>query len=290
MQSKPDFLLEEERCGFTVSAEMKKVWAVQLDLLDRFQEVCHRHGLRYFASGGTLLGAIRHKGYIPWDDDIDIMMMREDYEKLLAIADAEFTAPYFFQTAWNDKNYSRGHAQLRNSNTTAILLSEKERFPFNQGVFIDIFPTDAVPDDKATLLAQRKKIKFYEKLLKVTVRYPANPKKNFIKNVIHTVASFIPYRWIYKQMEKACTRYNGQGMKRAGLISFLADDERLIFPVKAFDRIETVPFEYTTIDIPADYDTLLTHQYGDYMTMKRENSYHGGIFFDTERSYLDYLR
>ena len=141
MQLDNEFFKEEERCGFTVSADMKKVWAAQLDLLERFQEVCHRHGLRFFASGGTLLGAIRHKGYIPWDEDIDIMMMREDYEKLLAIAPQEFTAPYFFQTAWNDKQYSRGHAQLRNSNTTAVLADEADRhYPFNQGIFIDIFP------------------------------------------------------------------------------------------------------------------------------------------------------
>lgn len=290
MQLDNDFLKEEQRCGFTVSAEMKKVWAVQLELLELFQDVCRRHGLRYFASGGTLLGAIRHKGYIPWDDDIDIMMMREDYDKLLAVAPQEFSAPYFFQTVWNDEKYSRGHAQLRNSNTTAILTEEKGRFPFNQGVFIDIFPTDAVPDNEEERAKQRADIRLWEKLLNVTVRYPANAYKSLPKSILHAIASLIPYRFFIRQKEKACTRYNGQGMKRVGLISFLADDERLIFPAEAFDNVLTVPFEGITIDIPADYDTLLSHQYGDYMTMKKENSYHGGIIFDTERSYLDYLR
>ncbi len=241
MQLDNDFLKEEERCGFTVSAEMKKVWAVQLDLLERFQEVCRRHELRYFASGGTLLGAIRHKGYIPWDDDIDIMMMREDYEKLLAIAPQEFTAPYFFQTVWNDKQYSRGHAQLRNSNTTAILADEKGYYPFNHGVFIDIFPTDAVPDDESARQKQQKAIRLWETLLNVTVRYSANKFKNLPKSILHAVASLIPYRVFIRQKEKACTAYNGQGMKRVCLISFLADDDRLIFPAEAFERIETVP-------------------------------------------------
>ena len=283
------FLQEEERCGFTVTADMKKVWAVQLDLLEHFQEVCRRHGLRYFAAGGTLLGAVRHKGYIPWDDDIDVVMLREDYNKLLAVADDEFAAPYFFQTAWNDKSYSRGHAQLRNSNTTAILLSEKGLFSFNQGIFIDIFPVDAVPDDPRERAAHRRRIKFWEGLLKLTVRYPANPHKTAAKTLLHTVASLIPYRLIYRQFENACTRYNGRGMQRVGTISFLADEERILFPVTAYDNVQPVPFEHLSIDIPADYDTLLSHQYGDYRTMKQENSYHGGILFDAERCYLDYL-
>ena len=147
-----------------------------------------------------------------------------------------------------------------------------------------------MPDDEQERLKQCRRIKFWEKLLKVTVRYPANPHKTPVKNLLHAIASIIPYRWIYAQMEKACTRYNGQGMKRVGLISFLPDDDRLIFPADAFAEIQSVPFEFISIDIPSDYDTLLAHQYGDYMTMKKENSYHGGVIFDTERSYMDYLR
>lgn len=285
-----EFLREEERCGFTVSAQMKKVWAVQLDLLEKFEDVCRRHGLRYFASGGTLLGAIRHKGYIPWDDDIDVMMMRDDYDKLLAVADEEFAAPYFFQTPYNDDKYSRGHAQLRNSNTTAVLASEQGCYPFNQGVFIDVFPADAIPDDEKARAAQCRRILFCEKLLNLTVRYPSNRNKSALKSLLHILASPIPYRWICKQKDKACARYNGQGMTHVGMISFLPQEERLYFPTDAFAEVQTVPFEYTTIDIPAGYDVLLSHQYGDYLTMKQENSYHGGIIFDTERSYLDYLR
>lgn len=290
MELTNEFYQEEERCGFTVSAEMKKVWAVELDLLEQFQRVCKEHGLRYFASGGTLIGAIRHKGFIPWDDDIDLMMLREDYEKLLAIAPGAFEAPYFFQTVDTDKRYSRGHAQLRHSNTTALLQNEGKNFPFNQGIFIDIFPADEAADDPDKLKKQRRTIRLYERLLDAGVRYPANPRKNFLKNGVHAIASLLPYRWVYRQKEKAARQYNGTGQSRVGLLTFMPDDDRLLFPKAGFDEVLTVPFESGEIDIPAGYDEILRVQYGDYMVMKKENSYHGTITFDTERSYLDYLK
>ena len=99
------------------------------------------------------------------------------------MAAEELPAPYFLQTAYNDVNYSRGHAQLRNSNTTAILTEEKGHYPFNQGVFIDIFPPDAVPDDEEEQQKQQQAICLWEKLLNVTVRYPANKFKSLPKSV-----------------------------------------------------------------------------------------------------------
>ncbi|MBQ8683111.1 MAG: LicD family protein [Clostridia bacterium] len=290
MELPNEFFLEEERCGYTVPASMKKVWAVQLDLLEQFRQVCDRHGLRWFVSAGTILGAVRHKGYIPWDDDIDIQMMREDYDKLLEIAPSEFGEPYFFQTAYNDKQFSRGHAQLRNSTTTAILESEKGKFSFNQGIFIDIFPMDAVPDDPAQQAAQRKRVKFWMKLLAATVCYPGSIKKNAVKTLIHILLKPLPYRWVYRQMEKACTAYNGKGMKRVALISFDVDNDRMVWPVHTMDDVLTVPFENTQVPIPAGYDEIMTIQYGDYMTMRKENTYHGGVLFDAERCYKDYLK
>ena len=127
----PDsFYEEEERCGYVVSAHMKKVWAVELDLLYQLQQVCEKYGIQYYGSGGTILGAERHKGMIPWDDDIDIMMLRDQYDLLCSHAD-EFEEPYFFQTFDTDEGYFRGHAQLRNSNTTGVLVDEaKKNVPY----------------------------------------------------------------------------------------------------------------------------------------------------------------
>ena len=138
MNLQKDFLKEEIRCGHTVSTHVKKVWACELNLLQEFAKVCDKHGLHFWIDSGTLLGAIRHKGFIPWDDDIDVVMFREDYDKLVAIAHSEFKDPYLFQTAYTEKQFVRGHAQLRDTRTTAIIPEEVYK-DFNQGIFIDIF-------------------------------------------------------------------------------------------------------------------------------------------------------
>lgn len=92
---KGDFFTEEYKCGFKVDVLRKKVWAIEIDLLLEFDRVCKMHGLRYFLAFGSLLGAIRHQGFIPWDDDMDVVMPRDDYQKLWMYAD-DFKEPYFF--------------------------------------------------------------------------------------------------------------------------------------------------------------------------------------------------
>ena len=87
------FFLPEDRDGYVVSSEMKRVWAVELDLLNEFSKVCAKHGLKWFVHAGTLLGAVRHHGFIPWDDDIDVLLPREDYEHLCELGPSSFSLP-----------------------------------------------------------------------------------------------------------------------------------------------------------------------------------------------------
>lgn len=132
-----------------------------MDLLLEFDRVCKKNGIKYMIDGGTLIGAVRHGGFIPWDDDIDVIMLREEYEKLNNIASREFSAPYFWQTYASDSDHGRGVARLRNSSTTYMLRSEmngkKSQFRHNQGVLLDVFICDNIPDraDERSLFVKR---------------------------------------------------------------------------------------------------------------------------------------
>ena len=139
-------LESETRKGYLISAKMKKVWAVEMELLKKLLEVCEKYHLRIWAEGGTLLGTIRHHGYIPWDDDIDMAMLREDYDKLQAIAKEEFKTPYFFQSGYTDL-FPNGLSRIRKDGTAAIMDQAINR-NYHQGIFIDIFPLDVMPDDE----------------------------------------------------------------------------------------------------------------------------------------------
>ena len=135
-----EFIKPEEKCGYLVTAERKKLFSVLLDMLYQFDRVCQKHGLVYFIMYGTLLGAVRHKGFIPWDDDMDVVMPREDYEKFMRLKD-EFKEPLFFQTPYTDPGYFYTPIRIRNSNTTAIV--EKFKYAgFNHGIWFSVFPLD----------------------------------------------------------------------------------------------------------------------------------------------------
>jgi lipopolysaccharide cholinephosphotransferase len=295
-----EFFREEVICGYTVSRKMKEVWAVELDLLTQVDNVCSKYGIKYFASGGTLLGAIRHQGFIPWDDDIDLAMTRSEYDRLCDIASKEFTYPYFFQTEYTDHGSLRGHAQVRNSLTTGILKGElKSGKKINQGIFIDIFPLDGVSDNQHEYVMSINKIQklkanylFYNKLA-----YPGILNLKSLKSVVKNVLSFFMKEYskkhissLYFDFEKECSRFNCENTKFLSMLSFRADDKRLYIEKVSTNKIKRVKFEFISLPILEDYDTLLKRQYGDYMVMKHDQSYHGGIIFDTDKPYTEYLK
>ena len=166
MNVSKSFLQDEIRNDHLVTTEVKKLWAVELDILETFSAVCKKYNLRYYAAGGTLLGAVRHKGYIPWDDDIDVQMPEEDYYKLCELAEDEFSPPYFFQS-WQSEQDARPYfSRLRRMDTLACTKEELENDPDrNKGVFIDVFALTGVPDNKAAYSIKMIRLKLLRRII-----------------------------------------------------------------------------------------------------------------------------
>ncbi len=299
--SLPDsFLEEEERDGYVVDAQMKEVWAVEMDLLQELLRVCSKYNLKICAYGGTLLGAVRHKGFIPWDDDIDMVMPRSDYEKLCEVGPEEFQEEYFFQTEYTDPGSMRGHAQLRNSKTTGVLPSERRRRDINQGIFIDIFVFDNVPESEEELAAQRKKALFYKKIAKRLYwhsdGYPYL-KKSLRTHLCHGIfwlwEKILPYDKAYQKFEEACAMYNHRATKRMGILSFafgLKDEARHCKDHRDYEELILLPFEHMEIPVPKEYEHSLDSEYGDWRKFVVGTSCHGSVLFDTDTDYKTFLQ
>ena len=283
------FLNEEIRCDYTVSAHMKKVWAIQMDLLNELDRVCTKYGIRYYANFGTLIGAVRHKGYIPWDDDIDVVMFREDYQKLAEVASEEFSHPYFLQDAYTD-GFLRGFARLRNSGTAALTERYLDR-DINQGIFIDIFFIDNVPDQPLVRKLWMAETRFARQLTNAV--FFDNPTQTISiqkKVALKVMKTFYTTETLAKAFDRLCSRYNRKKTECVGCVAFAPGSEKYIWKREWFEKSHYVPYEYMQINIPDGYDLLLTHIYKDYMVMKKNPTSHGTVLFVTDTSYRDYMR
>lgn len=288
------FLEKEYRCGYEVSATLKQVWAVELDLLSQLLQVCRKNGIEVQVFAGTLLGAVRHKGMIPWDDDIDVAMSRDDFEKLCSVAPHEFSSPYFFQTALTDRKRFSAYARLRNSLTTGAI-SGMDVPGFNNGIFIDVFPLDGLPD-------QRWKHAVQLCLMKVVRRccisyYNFGNVQTFLQKVVVGIlwpfVRILPYAWWIKLHTKIMSMWNDSCNRIALRGSFAFGERYWMMKSDLTDLIDS-PFESLKVPVPRHYDLVLRRIYGDYMEFppaSERGKWHGGkIRFDPLSPYTEVIK
>ena len=238
---------------------LKKLHEVQIEILDEIVRICNKHNLTYFLIYGTLIGAVRHKGFIPWDDDLDIGMPREDYEKFIKIAKKELDNKYYLQDISTDKEYWQNFIKIRKNNT---LFDEStlENINTHKGIFVDIFPFDNINKDG---IYRKVKWSILKNLYNFCLYYRGIYKK---ENVNHFVFCKILSKLKMKYILRFCDFY----MRGKESSKYTIDystlyphvmDKKWIYPTKE------IMFENKLYSCPNDTDLFLKNIYGDYMKL-----------------------
>lgn len=284
------FFLAEKRDDFWVSTERKRIWAVQLDLLKKLIDVCDENGIKCFVIWGTLLGTVRHKGFIPWDDDVDVALLREDYDKLCSLPNSSFSYPYFFQNAYTDKKYFMSYSRLRRSDTTGIITGN-ESIEYNNGIFIDIYPLDAVPKNRAIYTWKRFFCNLYAGMARSKALYQ-NGNLSLKRKILYFLSLRMSYEECCIRHEKWCKKYNDR-IDEVGLFYHSGLVKKYHFNRHWADKIVKLRFEMMDVPAPYDYEHILQSVYGDYMSfppIEERGKWHDGqITYDPNVSYKEYL-
>ncbi len=244
-----------------------------LKILLTVDEACQKNQLRYYIWAGTMIGAIRHKGFIPWDDDIDIAMPRPDYEKLITHAREWLPAPYELVCAENDVAYPLPFGKIQDSSTTLI---ERTHLRYLGGIYIDVFPIDAVPENN---LRRRWHFAHYEYLKRVLYLIHRDPYKHG-----HGLSSWIPLlcRKLYTMegvQRKIRALLLNSDYEKATLVADYDDGLQGVMPKSVLGTPTSYLFEGTKVKGVEQYHTYLTRKYGDYMTIpphseQRQHNFH----------------
>ena len=294
IEKERDFNLKEEMiCDHLVTTEVKKLWKVEMELARQLRTICEKNNIRYFAGGGTLLGAVRHRGFIPWDDDMDFLMLKKDYDRFCEVAPKELREPYCFQSSF-------AMSRIRNSSTTGCTMVEmKNALPStNLGIFIDIFPLLSIPDSK--FLRRVHGLQIYVMRVarrgerEITLRkYFGNLTwKNWLnpKVLIWKAITLFGEKDLRKKYMNICSKYESKKCEEVGITTFLPYNDRYIWKKKLFtDKITELPFENITVPAPVNYEEYLRKSYGDYHKFVKNASQHAMPIFDAEKPYTEYL-
>ncbi|BCZ48931.1 phosphorylcholine transferase LicD [Clostridium gelidum] len=242
------------------------------DILKDVHELCEKHGIKYFLDAGTLIGAVRHKGFIPWDDDVDIGMIREEYNKFLKIAKKELPKHLFLQTFETDEYYNvyPTPCKVRYNNTLFLEDGTEENHKMHNGIFIDVFPYDSLPKHNFTYKIQRT---LSYNILKSFKRLRDMPEHLSFKNKI----TFSFYKLVVKMFpNKRRLRFFNYLVKwndsKSKYMGYGVDTywSEYVYKKSDYFDLTKLEFEGEYFYAPKNYDAILTRLYGDYMTMPKQ--------------------
>lgn len=273
--------------------ELRKLQLTQLDILKAIRKVCQDNKITFYLVSGTLLGAVRHGGFIPWDDDIDICMPVDSYKRFLEIGQRELGNRFFVQNAMTEKNYYGAFTKVRLNNTTMMPVNHT-KYHINHGVWVDIFPLVKVGSEK-DFHSKKTALKICNSLL-MKDYIEANPEEFMMilgKNRYYALKAFylVPH-WVRESIHRLMLKYifAAGTRKEYGVVWTTITTH---YPKDVFDGPEAkfLPFEGDLFPVPYDYKRYLTLTYGDYMKLPpiEERKAHGSLILDYENGGEKYM-
>lgn len=255
--------------------ELQKIQELELGILRDFVDVCEKEGFRYYVDMGSLIGAVRHSGFIPWDDDIDVAMPRKDYMLFLEYAKKYMSEKYNVLNVYEYDNYPITTTQLALRGTKFVVEPFKDIKDIPFGVYLDIFPMDFISDDDRIMKRQIRKSFFWGKLMILTsVKKPYLPYKGLKADVIYLVTYCI--HWILSlfkissgQINKKLESFVKEDISGTKRIKYMNASLQYDVSMKWDDVFPTVPLKFCDIIVqaPKEYDKYLRELYGDYMKL-----------------------
>ncbi len=244
---------------------LRQVQLVQIEMLEEVDRICRKHKIQYSIIAGTLLGAVRHGGYIPWDDDADIAMLRTEYEKFREVVRTELDhSRFYFQDNRRTKGYRWGYGKLRRKNSLFVR-EHQEHMPYRQGIFIDIFPLDGVPDNYFLRSIKNFECFCMRKILWSKVGCFADQK--LVKRLWFRLLCKIPEKTIWRYYNKMVVNANKKKTRMVRILMFpTANSEYGYYRNWYENNVDTV-FEGKTLQGIKDYDSYLHFKFGEYMKL-----------------------
>ena len=296
MEFTREFFYDEVRDGFYIPGMMKRLWGAELTILSEVDRICRKHEISYYADGGTLLGAVRDGQFIPWDDDIDIMMFREDYNRFIRFAQKELPKELILTATDVNKDYVGLAAIVEKVKVgfDSELLKKYHEYPYS-GV-IDIFILDEITEDSEEEEEWKKNLRMLGSFLAISKN---EEKSQALFHKLKQVESIVGIYFDRKRalkpqicriMDKLFQRFNGQGMKQVSILQCYIPLGTCIYPRSAFDKTEWISFHGMQLPIPEDYDAVLRSEYADYHKKVKGGPGHEYPFLKIpEKQFIEYV-
>lgn len=297
-----NFFQAEIREDFQVDVTMKTVWAAELEVLSEIAKVCLRHGLNWYMAFGSLLGAVRHKGYIPWDDDIDICLKRDDYMLLLQYLPKELPKGYVVRSPLLENWYPEYHSCVTNSDSISMDPEHLKQFhgcPFIVG--IDVFPLDFLEEGEENSL----RFHLFKAARQAALLAKSGEKNKELNEILNLLEKQCDVTIDRSGLSETAST-DGQNELAAGLwglaneivlsgsgnktdkLSMYLDYLRFgkFYQASWFERVEQMDFEGFMVPVPGEYDKILRATYGDYSVCVRNTTLHDYPFYNKQLEQL----